>query len=448
MPKKRKGDIYGKRNTGSDTRVKAIETQLYHLFGYENIEIGVLNFNRKLIDVYYEPPTILIEISTIFFWPLLKICCEYHLVVLSEGACLKSKLSNSLLAFFIQAVGIMKRQSKPSIAYGSESGYMDADIYNLVKNICNKTFFIARTQPSLDNIKKMNLKGTLGTDTAWSFLPGHDEWAHKELENKLNWDGKRPIIGISVINPFWWPVQPSIRKWIYFEKIRNPHTHYEKFYFHSDSQERRKLFNNYLTSLANAVNKFLRSHDMIPVIFGMEALDYHACQCFQRLLNTPTVIFSSQVYNGFQMVSILRKISLLITSRYHANVLSMPFGVPTIGLSMDERIYNLMAERNHHQYYYIDCEDAYLEDKLFIAMEDIWMKRATVKNEILAIIPKYLRLMANMGFHFQMFIRENFPDFPFIENQRDWVEYLPPLDVNLNKLIQNERLLTGGTTGN
>jgi len=52
-------------------------------------------------------------------------------------------------------------------------------------------------------------------------------------------------------------------------------------------------------------------------------------------------IFSSRDYNASQMTSILRSLELLITSRYHAGVLSLPNQVPQTAIGHDTRIRDL-----------------------------------------------------------------------------------------------------------
>ena len=49
----------------------------------------------------------------------------------------------------------------------------------------------------------------------------------------------------------------------------------------------------------------------------------------------------------YEMVSILRVCRLMVSSRYHGIVTSMPALVPSAGITMDERIRNLMNERGH-----------------------------------------------------------------------------------------------------
>ena len=44
-------------------------------------------------------------------------------------------------------------------------------------------------------------------------------------------------------------------------------------------------------------------------------------------------VYSSRVYNSSQMTVLLRSLRLLVTSRYHAGVLSLGAQVPQVGLT-------------------------------------------------------------------------------------------------------------------
>jgi len=420
----------GKRNTGADVRVVSIVKQLYHIFGEDNIQIGIITFNKKQSEVYYKPPAKLEQISTIFFWGLLKKCSEYHVGVLSEGACLKSKFSNALLSIFIECSGILKRQNKCCIGYGCEAGDIDKYFYDLTKKICKDTYFIARNQNSLDIMKKMKLKSEFGTDTAWIFPSENEKWVIKELKEKTNWDGKKKIIGVAVINPYWWPVKPSILKWIGSGFGIQKKYQYEHFYFYSNSKQLRNQYRIYLESIAEAVNNFQKEKDVHVVILGMEALDWQPNLDLQKLLDKPAYIFNSRYYDGYKITALLRKLSLLITSRYHANVLAMPAGVPTIAISMDERLYNLLGERNHLNEYYIKTDDTDLYKKLITAMNRIWENNEKVKEDILKTVPNYLQTMQRMGMTFHRFIKENFPEFQYSNEPRNQHEFLPQFKID------------------
>ncbi len=425
----------GKRNTGADVRVKGMVDQFYQILGKENIEIGILALNNENVAVYFQPPTRLIEFSTIFFLPLLRACSSYHMAVLSEGSCLKSKFANSLTLFFVEGSGIMKNQNKPCVAYGSEAGDMDSVVYEIARKLCADTYFIARTENSMKIISDMGLKGEMGTDTAWIFQPGTMEWAEKELREK-GWDGKKELVGAAVINPFWWPVKPGITKLLTGYARRHPDEHYEKYYFFSHSEERKQLFDHYLTSIANALNEFVERHDVQPVIIGMEALDLQAITRLQEMLRFPAPIFSSKYYDGYQMTAVLRRLSMLVTSRYHARVLSMPGGVPSIAVSMDERLYNILKETGHLEDYYLKTDDPELQTKLLEAMEKMWGEREKVREDIIRTIPDYLKKMAEMGRTLRNFVKDNFPGVPLPPEPEDWKGYLPPLYPELEQIVE------------
>jgi len=427
----------GARNTGSDVRVTGMVNQFYHILGKENVEIGVLTLDARLTEVYFKPPTRQIEFSSIYFTPLLKACNQYHMGVLSEGSTFKSKWANSLTLFFVEGAGIMKQQNKPCITYGSGAGEMDDYLREMVAKYCDRTYFISREQPTLDLLAKIGIKGELGTDTAWIFPPGEKEWAEKELKEKAGWDGKRPVLGVAVINPFWWPVKPSLTKWLSGYGRRHPVEHYQKWYFFASSKERWQNFERYLSGIARAVDEFASQHDNQVIIFGMEALDWDAINRLQKMLKAPAAIFSSKFYDGYQMVALLRALSLLVTSRYHARVCSMPGGVPAVAVSMDERLYNIYQEAGQLEDYYFTVDEPQLYEKLTAAMEKAWENRESLREKNFQMMPGYLKKMALMGKTFRNFVKSNFPEFPLPPEPADWQGYLPPLYPELAQIVKS-----------
>ncbi len=427
----------GKRNTGADVRVVAMVEQFYQVLGSDQVEIGILTLNAENIDVYFSPPTRLTEFSSIFFKDLLQACNSHHMAVLSEGSTLKSKFANALTLFFCEAAGVMKRQGKPCIAYGSEAGHMDPLVKRVASHLCSDTYFIARTDPSLKIIHEMGMSGHLGTDTAWTFPPAESTWAKQELGEKTGWDGKQPILGVAVINPFYWPVRPSLTRLARAAITRNWDHHYEKWYFFSASDERTRQYRNYIEGIASAVNRFRAKHDVHVVLVGMEALDLDACNDLAEALDAPAELFSSRYYDGHQMTAILHSLSALVTSRYHARVLSMTGGVPSIAVSMDERLFNIFEECGHLDDYYHSTDDVRSGEALFSSMEKLWENRKQVSEEIQRSVPRYLRTMADMGKFFRSFVERSFPGIELAPLPGDWQGFLPPLHPGLQKILSD-----------
>jgi polysaccharide pyruvyl transferase WcaK-like protein len=428
----------GKRNTGADVRVAEIVRQFNKVLGEDNIEITVPTLNPDLTKVYFDREAKLSKLDTIFFKDVLEFCSENHIAVISEGSTLKSQFANALTLYFCEAAGVMKRQGKPCLAYGSEAGRMDDFVKSLASRMCDETYFIARTEASLKIIESMGLKGHIGADTAWTFPPADKPWIEKELREKAGWDGSKPVIGVACIDPWSYPVRPNVSKTIKSAWTHNWENHYEKVYFFTAS-ERNGKYPAYLKGLADGVNGFVKEHDVLPVIVGMDWTDLDACTDLQKLIEGRPYIFSSRFYDGYQMTAALHSLSMLVTSRYHARVLSMTGGVPSIAVSLDERLYNIYNECGQLEDYYLKTDEPDLGVKLSPMMEKIWENREKVGADILRQLPRYLKQVADMGEFFRGYVVENFQGIELAPEPSDWLGYLPDLYEGLKAVVDEAK---------
>lgn len=334
----------GARNTGADARVVALVKQLEEVLGDDKVELTVMTLGDGTVEGYFPSHVHLWKFTTLFFVSLLRACSRHHAAILCEGSTLTTTFARALSVFFCEAAGIMRRQGKPCIAYGSEVGHLDGWLARLAQDMCQDTYFMVRTQESLRNLKALGLKGHVGTDTAWPFQsPEGQCWARQQLIRD-GWNGCAPLMGVAVINPFWWPVRPSLRRWAKALLTGNHEGQYDKMYFFNDSAQRRQLFQRYLSQMARAVNRYQQEHGAFVVILGMEKLDAEACQLFGQMLDGPHQVYHSRDHNVFQMTGLLRQLSILLTSRYHAAVLSMVRAIPIVAVSMDGRLDGLIGE--------------------------------------------------------------------------------------------------------
>ena len=204
----------GARNTGSDVRVAALARQIKEVFGPENVRITVMTLDRAALEGYFDEDVTLRQFSSIFLWDLYRACSESDAAILCEGSTLKSTFANALTLFMCEAAGIMSAQGKPCVAYGSEVGRMDPYIRRTVRRLCRDTYFITRTENALGALRALGLAGHAGTDTAWTYdgAIGADE--ARALLTRQGWDGRKPLLGVAVIDPFCWPVRASLGKWV------------------------------------------------------------------------------------------------------------------------------------------------------------------------------------------------------------------------------------------
>ena len=354
----------GARNTGADARVVELVRQLDETLADDDVEMTVMTLDEENVRGYFPSHVRLWPFTTMFFWSLLRATSQHHVAVLCEGSTLTSTFANALLVFFCEAAGIMRRQGKPCIAYGSEVGHLEGWLARLSRDLCRDTYFMARTETSLQNLQNLGLKGHVGTDTAWPFrTEAGEEWARQQLLAD-GWDGKKPLLGVAVVNPFWWPVCPSLWRWVKAVLTGNRALQYDKMYFFSDSTERREKFRQYLSEMAQAVNRYQKEHGAFVVILGMEQLDEEVCRLSGQLVEGPHVVYHSKNHNVFQMTGLLRQLSLLVTSRYHAAVLSMERAIPLVAISMDERLDGVIRETELADQYLHHVDDAGLGDRI------------------------------------------------------------------------------------
>ncbi len=387
----------GVRNTGSDIRVAEIARQLEEGLGKDRVEISVMALDTENLCCYFADDVHLIPFNTIFFWALFKACCANQAVILCEGSTFKSKFANALTLYSCEAAGIMKNQHKPCIAYGSEAGDMDAFVERAVRSLCKDTYCIARTRNTLDLVQSLGLKGHLGTDAAWRFdSSACNQWAISQLRQS-GWDGVSPLLGIAPINPFCWPVKPSLIKWLRAQITGDHSLQYQLWYFFSWSKQRKQQFEAYLDAIADAVNAFAEKHPCHIILFGMEKLDGEAVNRLKEKLRQPAAVILSSNHNGCEMAAVLRQLSLLITSRYHAEVLSMEAKVPCVAISMDERLDNIMREMDMDKKQLLHADDGDLASELKRALDYIQSHEGQITEKTGQELLHYQRMFDEMG---------------------------------------------------
>src|SRR2546425_7918377 len=188
-----------------------------------------------------------------------------------------------------------------------------------------------------------------------------------------------PILVLCPIHPFVWPVRASVAK--YLARVTTgayKDSQYRTVYFFESGPEVDRKYQHYTSGFTNATKAFLQRHRVFPILVGMERLDAVACRDIAaQIPGTP--VFTSDYFDMFQLVSILRACSYMVSSRYHGIVTCMPSLVASAGVTMDERIRNLMRGGGlHHLFLTVDDPD--LEPKLLQVMETLVAEADSVRE--------------------------------------------------------------------
>jgi polysaccharide pyruvyl transferase WcaK-like protein len=434
----------GTRNTGSDVRVEEMLRQVRRVLGDENVALSVMTFDPARSRGYFAGTT-QVRLPMIFPPFLFREVRKYDGVVACEGSMFKSKFANALSTMTIGALGIAAAQNKLSLGYGGEAGYMDPMLEKMCARYCRHSLVITRNEESQSVLNKLGISTELGTDTAWTFEPHPPEYGRKILI-EAGWDGVTPILAICPINPFWWPVNPSMGKFI-ARKVFGAYkqSHYSSVYFHNAGPVVDAAYAKYLGAIAGAVTAFRTRHNVFPILVAMERLDSKACEALAPQLGGVPV-FTSDKHDMYEMVSVLRCASLMVSSRYHAMVTSMPGLVPSAGITMDERIRNLLRERGHEQLL-LTVNDPDLEARLLVVMETLAADADVIRDGIARSVVRNLKTMARMGVFLERAVHECYPDFPVRSGVHSWEEYLPPLSENLMRLVETHEGASAATAG-
>jgi len=429
----------GTRNTGADVRVEEMLRQLRYLLGADRVEFSVMSQNFARTRGYFAG-TRQVKLPDLFPPFLAREIPLHDGVVACEGSMFKSKFANALTTMMIGSLGTAAAMNKLSVGYGAEAGNMDPMLQSMVRQFCRDSLIITRNEESMDVLRKLGVSTELGTDTAWTFEPLGQEYGQKILR-ETGWDGSTPVLVLCPINPFWWPVKASMFK-LAARTLTGAYkdTQYRTVYFHTWGAKEAAAYEHYLGSMARAVDAFRQRHGVKVVLVAMERLDAKACHHLaERLGGAP--VFASDDYDMYQLVSILRVCHYMVSSRYHGIVTAMPALVPSAGVTMDERIRNLMRERGH-QLLLLEVDEPELETKLLEILETLRRDGDAVREGIGRTVTRNLKVMARMGVFFERHLQRRYPEFPVRSGVYSWEDYLPPLSPTLRRLLEKYEVPT------
>lgn len=424
----------GTRNMGSDVRVEEMLRQIRHILGAEHVDFSVMSQNFDFSKGYFDG-TRQVHLPDIFPPFLADEVPRHHGVVACEGSMFKSKFANALTTMMIGSLGIAAVENKLSVGYGAEAGHMDPLVAKMCARYCKNSLVITRNEESRTVLRELGVPTELGTDTAWTFEPKPAEYGQNALR-QVGWDGRTPVLVVCPINPFEWPVKASVAKYA-IRRLTGAYkdSHYRTVYFHNSGPVADRAYQHYLSSIAKAVDAFRKRRSVFVILVATERLDARPANRISEKLGGVPVLTSDQ-YSMYELVSILRACHMMASSRYHGIVTSMPALVPSAGITMDERIRNLMRERGHQELL-MTVEDLDLEPKLLQALETLATEGERISDGIARTVVKNLKVMARMGVFFEEEVQRRYPEFPTRRGEWSWEDYLPPMNDSLRQLISS-----------
>jgi polysaccharide pyruvyl transferase WcaK-like protein len=343
----------GANNTGSETRLISIIEDLRTVLG-KDVELTIPTLNEKNLRRYIEEDEHLkiVPIPSIYFFALKKIVENQDLVLLVEGSCYMDTWTSALLWAFLWTTRCAYNQGIPCIAYAVDSGELSRFNRFLVKKEASKTdLIITRTTYARERLIDIGVTAPIvnTADCAFSF----DTKLEAENSLKKIWNSENPssnegFVGMAVVDFHLWPV--VIRPW--GKKVNL----YKWPYYFSRSRSRVLRSETLSKNWAREADRIVELHSKNIILICMEELDEPlAIEIKNRMKHSEKAqIVSAGTYNASQMTEVLRSLELLITSRYHAGVLSMKTSVPQIGIGHDQRLKGLYKDIKIEKEFFID----------------------------------------------------------------------------------------------
>jgi len=423
----------GTRNTGSDVRVQEMLRQIRHVLGRENVELSVMTQNFSRTKGYFEGSR-QVHLPDVYPPFLFREVHANHGVIACEGSMFKSKFANALTTMMIGSLGLASVENKLSVAYGGDAGPMDPLLERMCARYTSESLVITRSLESQQLLSGLGIPNELGADTAWTFESHPFEYARKTLR-EAGWDEKTPLLALCPIHPFVWPVRASLAKYLARTMTgAYRESQYRTVYFFESGAEVDRKFQHYIRGFAGATRAFCQKHRVFPILVAMERLDAVACREMRTVLPAAPV-FTSDDYDMFELVSLLRASTYLVSSRYHGIVTCMPSRVVSAGVTMDERIRNLMRERGH-PHLLLTVDDPHLEPKLLEVMERMVVEADSIRDRIGRNVVHNLKSMSRMAIFLEDEVRKTYPEFPLRRARLSWEDNLPPLGRELRTLVE------------
>jgi len=394
----------GANNTGAEAKLLAIVDELRSVLGVDACftvpSLKAENLKRYL----QEGPNLKIKTvrPAMFPYDIWRLVRQNDLILLVEGSCYMDSWAPALLWFYLLATRNAHAMKKPCIAYSVDAG--SASRFNrwLIRREASKTnLILARTQQAAKRLQEWGVTAPIEVtaDNAFAFNPQpEDEGFLKRL-----WPDAGLVVGIAAEDIYKWPVQ--MRLWGHKEFC------YRWPYYYSHSHECCAKSELLADVLAVQSDEIIDDYDMSVALLSMEGLDAAFANKIQSRMKHPerTKVFTSMQYNASQMTSILRSLEVLITSRYHAGVLSLANQVPQTAIGHDLRIKDLYNDLgiNH---LFVDHEDP---DRYKLLSENFTYlldNYNSIQHQLHKGFVQYKKREKNNAKLFRAYLEEHYPE--------------------------------------
>ncbi|MGF7187383.1 polysaccharide pyruvyl transferase family protein [Robbsia andropogonis] len=334
----------GAGNTGADLRTIGVIRQLRTLFGDGNIDITVFacgdmfdhpvlqSVHRLATGAQYVPDA------------LEQVMPGFDVVLNVEGSTYTSKFSDALAGILIGGVALAAAHGKHAFAYGIDAGTMSVSLQAFSVSQHRGVHITARSSKALRRLKDLGIPAEEGADTAWGYLALSNDGAPSRVTPVMHGLAPGEYVALCPNNPYCWPVVSDVQRAMRLDHAgAQSNERHGPFTFHTWDEARARSFSRYKQAFAE-VMAWLVQHGVTPVLVAMEKLDASACHQIAAYLPFPVRVVVRGEHDLQTVARTVAEAKAVITTRYHAALLGLSHAVPTVGISMDERIDQLFDD--------------------------------------------------------------------------------------------------------
>lgn len=277
-------------------------------------------------------------LPTIFFSTVRRLVREHDVVILVEGSAYMDTWTSALLWYFLWATRCAEAAGKPCLAYAVDAGQLRPLNRWLVRREASKTeLIVARSGAAADRLQGWGVHTRIEAtaDNAFRFepRPADADWV-EEVWPEVG----AGLVGIAPVDFNLWPV--VVRPWGRGQDC------YRWPYYYSRSPARRAGSAALAEGYARLADSMVERYDRSVALICMEQVDEVLSEHIHaRMLHPDRArVFSSREHDASRMTVLLRSPGALVTSRYHASVLSLAAAVPQVAVGHDLRLRTLYDE--------------------------------------------------------------------------------------------------------
>ena len=354
----------GACNTGAEALLLSDIEDVRAVLG-KDTPITVPTLNRNNLCRYLrESPTLRIEsIPTLYFQAIDRLVRRHDLILLVEGSTYMDTWGSALLWAFLWATHRAQALGLPTLAYAVDAGSLSPLNQRLVRRVASTTdLIITRSAPAADRLASYGVTAPLAVtaDNAFTFRtdPEDDGWVERAWP-----EADRGVVGFSVVDFHLWPV--VMRPWGRKQDC------YKWPYYFSRSAERRRASQALAEGYSRLLDSVIEEDGRSVALICMEPVDQPLAERILGLMKNGdrARVFSSRQYNASQMTVLLRSLDLLVTSRFHAAVLSLAARVPQIAVGHDFRLDGLYRDLGLRTRFFVEARSPRMFEELRVCMD-------------------------------------------------------------------------------